>query len=232
MARYAGGRRRALVLVASDGIGSLPNATRCALAVATAAQQAVVKYLRRRRSRRALQKRDAAILLTLLSKIGTYVADSAGGSTLNVTLFDPREAGQQGSVITIWSGDTRTCAADVYGQVYQLTEDHRDSEGALTSYIRLDGQSVGRLGLSVFATSRPLCAICITTDGVHDRCEAGELNYFLFHCVAEYLASNSELSSALRQFLDANISDNYSMALASRPVSLGQLARIRSVLVN
>lgn len=223
---YSYRRRRIEALVACDGIGGRPNGKDCATTVGQAALQMADNYLRKRRSRRALNREDLQQLVRRLHALRLHGINPQSGSTLALVLFDLNEQKQGYNALVIWAGDTRVNLLDIAGQTRQLTKDHHDAEGCLTTYLNGDGKVCGKLGAEYFTFSTLPCVISVTTDGIHDHCQPYELYQFLLYCLGQRFQRTEQLSAALSQFLQRNISDNYSAILLYRSLADDQIRKV------
>jgi serine/threonine protein phosphatase PrpC len=222
---------RFTVLIACDGVGGEPGGQTCARAVGKAVLYRVRQYLLKRGVRKyALTLEDAKTLaqnlqvLNIESPLLNIESPQEGSATtlslLLIVRRSDREEEKRGgrNVIGIWAGDSRSYLLSRSGDSYQLTDDHRDSEGRVTAFYRGDGRVCGDLGV-VQQRVDGLCAACTTTDGVHDYCTEDELYHFLLYSIDQQLQKSDRLSEELTHFLQENLSDNYSLALTYRPLS-------------
>lgn len=212
--KWYGRRRRVTLLVACDGIGSRPEAGKCAQSVGRAALETVVQFLKRRNSSRALGARDATTLAKRLRKLKVRGVTEESGTTFVLSVFDHKRHKGGYSLITLWAGDSRAYLLDSRDNFRQLTSDHQTDERRITRFY--DGTGCVRGGepdvafCEVNAAPR---AVCLTTDGIHERCRPNEFRKFLLYCVARRPRTEAQLAFYLSGFLARNIGDNYSMSL-------------------
>lgn len=216
--RYS--KKRVSVLIACDGVGGRPGGGKCAKAISLAVRVVVERYLRKRRSARALDGEDAKRLTLRLHHLWIRGIDDASATTLALVLFDRCERKKGYKIITIWAGDSRAYLIDSKGELRKLTNDHHDAEGRLTSFFTGDGRAHGEIGSLCVTLKGFPCVICITTDGVHESCTPDELKNFLLYCVNQGIRTREDLTIELSNFLRYNLSDNYSMILFYHPMSL------------
>ena len=113
--------------------------------------------------------------------------------------------------------------------MHQLTEDHHDDELRLTTFYNGNGKACGNLGIKLDEIDS-LCAVAVTSDGVHESCRPNELKLFLLHCIERKIRINDEFTQLMKDFLMDNISDNYSCAMLYRYLTKDQLKKIASSL--
>lgn len=213
-------RRGSLYIgVVCDGVGGRPAGADCAKAVGEAILLCTIRYLENRSAGR-LNRSDVESLKrkffrVRIRKIPEIPEESA--TTLAIAIFEGRSRKSEYRSIVLWSGDTRVSMLESSGQLRQITRDHHDSEGRLTSYVDGKGRFKGQLE-GVFTSSPMPCALSITTDGIHERCTPSEWARFLLYCAEHRIRSSSRLARDLTTFLGENVSDNYSAAILHRTV--------------
>lgn len=220
------GQHRFAVLLACDGVGGRPNGDRCAHDVGKLLMRQVTSYLRKRRTAKTFGWADQASLRRRLLRLRIPQGDPASACAFALTVVAPD------SVWVFWAGDTRAYVLDREGELMQLTSDLVDAEGRLHTYFRGDGRLIGELGAACVSGRRtPL--VSVATDGVHGGCSESELRHFLLYCLATMIPNGDVLGDRLGGFLDGNVGDNYSMAVAYRGVSASALERMgRSLLTS
>ena len=127
-------------------------------------------------------------------------------------------------MVTAWVGDSHIYLFEIDRSGKQLTSEHHDEEGRLTRYITGDGLIHGGLEIQHVISDSPY-AVCLTTDGVHEKCQPDELYNFLLFCVDHRVTSNGHFSEAMTLFLGDNIDDNYSAVLLYHPLSSTQVIK-------
>jgi hypothetical protein len=162
-----------------------------------------------------------AALVKRLQKVDVSGAPEQSATTMALALFDltPRHAGY--NVLAIWAGDSRVYAVNEVGNLWRLTSDHHsinpdDGKKSICSFFRGDGLVVGKLEGRHYVLPTCPAVICVSSDGVHERCRAEELRHFLLYCVDQRIAGENELRKELRDFLGRNVGDNFSLALVYR----------------
>jgi serine/threonine protein phosphatase PrpC len=212
--KWYGKRRRVTLLVACDGIGSRPDASACARGVGRAALEHAVRFLKRRNSTRALGPSDATKLAKRLRNLKVTGVKEGSGTTFVLSLFDHKRHRAGYSLVTLWAGDSRAYLLDSSGGLHQLTSDHQSDERRITRfYDGLGRVRGGDVDASFYEVSSAPRAICLTTDGVHERCSPNELREFMLYCITRKPRTEPQLSHYLTGFLARNIGDNYSMSL-------------------
>lgn len=207
--------RRVEVLVLCDGVGGIPGSELCARRVGEAIGVMIKNYLKSRRSRRSLDHNDAKILKIHLENLSIDPTPAGSATTIAIGIFERTQRSGKSGIIALWAGDTRIHLIEQRGRSYQLTTDHHDEEGRLTSYIRNDGRLSGGLGAKFFSSESP-CALYATTDGVHESCRLDELAAFVMYCVYHQTKSHEVFSENIERFLGENVSDNFSAAVIYR----------------
>lgn len=217
---------RAKVLVACDGVASRPEGGACSSAVGEAAIESIQGYFKRRKSVLTLDAGDIESLGKSLLSLPVEAVSPQSATTLAVALVYPRLLGRRWATLVFWAGDSRVYELDDSGTLHTLTKDHHDQEGRLTSYYGGDGKMKGTLSWVYRERSAPPSAVCVTTDGVHERCRPEEIRHFLLYCMSQQIDSDEQLSDELSEFLRLNISDNFSFVLYYRLVTEAHLRTV------
>lgn len=217
-------RRKIDVLIVCDGVGGHLGGSQCSKAIGEAVLGVVEKYLSRRKSGRSLDKEDANLLGQRLASLPITNAPKDSATTLALALFDRKNGKSGHSIVTAWVGDSHVYLFEIADAGKQLTSDHHDEEGRLTRYITGDGRVHGGLEIRHFTANSPY-GICLTTDGVHEKCQLSELYNFLLFCIDHRVTSDGRFSEAMTLFLGDNIDDNYSAVLLYHPLSSSQVIK-------
>lgn len=214
-----GGTTGKACLVTCDGVSARPNSGTCAAVVGAAALQEVQRSFSNEEGGGVLQharvsgvRRRISSLRLRLAQLPVNDVPLGAATTLALCVASGR------SVIAYWAGDSRAyvMANDDKYILTQLTQDHINNDDRLTSTYGADGAVRGELGMTYRYLKRSPVAICVTTDGVHNACEAWELESFVRYCVRNRLDSSNTFAQLLNDFIEENIVDNFSMALAWR----------------
>ncbi len=201
------------LLVLCDGVGSRQNGALYSKAVGEAAVECTSRYLKARRSRRGIGERDVSTLRQRIQRLSVLEVPGDPACTLVLVLLDRRRRKDGYPFLVIWAGDSRAIAVGPDGKLDEWTHDHHDEEGRLRSYFGRKGRVFGSLGSHCGSTAVPN-GVCLTSDGIHERCEAAELARFVRYCMHNQICRDEELLAELTFFLGRNINDNYSMILA------------------
>lgn len=212
-----GYRRKYAGLFVCDGVGSRKGSGKCANTVGQVTRDYLAAYVGRRKrgpltateAQRLQRELSAHIPRTLPGSGSLESSDAELATTLAATIVDGD------SLLALWAGDSRVFVLDERGVLTQVTDDHTDAEGRLTCWISGDGEIAGKISaVHHRAVARP-AAVCVTTDGVHDRCRHDELRQFLLYAVLIGPADAGHLQMDLAAFLNGNVSDNFSLTLWS-----------------
>jgi len=216
--RFYLNHRLIYVLVACDGVGGQPAGDQCAQAVGRKVLELTKEYLGHRSTQGVLNETDARSIVNQLKTIDINGVPQESATTLALAIFDPK-----GGMIAIWAGDSRVYLLDASGELQQMTEDHHNKAGHLTSCIAGGGQVRGEIAYRFVPFSKRPCAIAVTTDGVHGSCQPDEprqyalrqyaLRHYLFYCISQKLPHEEFLKETLPVFLRDDDSDNFSMVI-------------------
>lgn len=220
---------RLKVLIACDGVGGRPAGGACASMVGEAVIGAINSYLKVRKSRFTLKRKETEKIARMLTALSIKGLVNQSACTLAVALVYPRSLGTRWASMVFWAGDSRVYELqEDSGELRLLTYDHHDEEGRLTSYYGGDGRVRGSLSWLYREGPIPPAAVCVTTDGVHEHCRDEEIRHFLIYCMSKSIETNEHLSEELSDFLSLNISDNFSFGLYYKHLSEQHLRAIAS----
>jgi serine/threonine protein phosphatase PrpC len=216
------GRRRFYILVACDGLGSVPGSEVCARQAGAAGKASVVQYAYNRRSSRSLSETEVPDFAKSIEVgLGNLNGDANLLTTFCVAFFE-RQA-----LLCAWAGDTRAYILDPDARMVRAAvRDHHDVEGHLTRYVKGNGVIEGGLECNYLRFDSNMSAVCVLTDGVHGCCTERELNDFLLYVFTGNVKSDDNLLSALTNFLGQNIKDNFSIALFRSNLRPGLIKRL------
>jgi serine/threonine protein phosphatase PrpC len=207
-------QRRYYSMAICDGVGSITGSGACARRIAARAIVATEAFVVSRTSARPLHPSEQRAFSDHLT---TSLADADGppsqATTFALTVFSDR------SGFFVWAGDSRICALNDAGYLVQVTRDHHDQEGRIARFVRGDGTVVGGLETR-YLEMDDVRAVLGTTDGIHDSCSREELRSFLVYCMAGRVADAETLQSDVRAFLSQNISDNATIGIVYKPISV------------
>ena len=219
------GRENYVTAVCCDGIGSRPRSGQTADDTCRLVQRTLSDLLSRGKAKQPILNPQR--LCSFISQKLSYSlpANPAAGTTCVAVVNDDR----------YWAsmsvGDSRAYRLTDTGELIQISQDGVNDDGELTSFILGDGKTVGKWSCCKGKfTSRSAC-ICVMTDGVYAACSDEELRQFLIFCVSQ-IRSDHSLTTSLQQFLGANASDNFSMALACNRKMIRKLRSRGSALMQ
>jgi hypothetical protein len=215
--------RRYYSLTICDGVGSQRGSGECALQVAKKVRTALKTFLKRRRSRKPFSIGDNRVFSDHVKSALTELSGSDNQSTtLASIVFNDR------SYILLWAGDSRIYILLKDGVLTLLTTSHHDQEGNINRYITGVGRVVGGTD-TLCGKNDNFIAFIICTDGVYTQCTSEELRQFIFFCIANRITDQNVLCNELEAFLERNLSDNASMGIAYRPVSISRLKQLSGI---
>jgi serine/threonine protein phosphatase PrpC len=152
--------------------------------------------------------------LTLASGAG-----SDGESTLAIALAE------RARITIVWAGDSRVYLLDEKFCLSEITRDHVNGEGHITSCV--SGNRLAGDGASLVTIHNPnYAAVLGCTDGVHKSCSIHELESFVRWCVRLRLKDSAAFCRSLEGFLGTNAADNFSAALIFRTIASTNIKRL------
>lgn len=204
------------LLTLCDGIGSLKGSGECAKNVVAIAEAIARTFIEQRDSKRPFSKHECECLAFanhLTQGLSILEGSPNQGTTFALAIFSYRSA------LVAWAGDSRIYALMNDGTLQQLTEDHQNTKGEITKFIRGDGIVMGGLEVRQFSMNN-IVAIIGTSDGIHEACSTEELRRFTLYCMAKRFTDSETLSVELLRFLQDNLSDNATFGLLYKTMNI------------
>ncbi len=207
-------------LIVCDGVASRPGSGDFARDVGPTVLSVTQRWVRQRRPAGEFHEGDALRLTERLRTVHTRGPRLPGAATtVALVVFRP------GSVICVWAGDSRVYVLDELGAFDLMTTDHHDEDGRITRAVNSAGVVPGGWSFVVKRSEAPVLSVCVTSDGVHERCTLSELRHFAMYVMASEVRTGAGLRDALAPFIGGNVSDNMTMGLAYRSVSRAVLGQ-------
>lgn len=200
------------VLVACDGVGSVPNSAHCAKRLGARIMRHALRHLS---ESTGLSPDVVQELREVISRSTVDVRDYDGASTCAVLVHESSPTARD-RVAAFWAGDSRACMIDSKGRLHVLTTDHVDSDGRLERYLTAGGVIGGEIDCALYAKVGTPIVMATVTDGVYRACSPTELRHFFLYIADRQVSASRKLFADLRRYLHSNISDNYSMAVMIR----------------
>ncbi|MDD2899044.1 MAG: protein phosphatase 2C domain-containing protein [Desulfuromonadaceae bacterium] len=205
--------------IACDGVGGVSGGGEAAEIVATTVEKKL-KALISKYGTLLFSNKYGAILRSKLKKL-RIKNGICGATTMVALIFCTRRLQGRYRCIAIWAGDSRAHIIDGSGHYLQLTHDHHDDEGRLTSaYVAKDGFCKANIEINNYIMNNLPLAFGVSTDGLHGKCRVDELRHFLSCCLVNKEIDSETFASWVQSFLEANISDNYSAIFLLRKTML------------
>lgn len=208
------------LLALCDGIGGLPGSGDCSQKLVTISPEIVKIFMGQREPLDFFRSDECQLFANHLTQgFGALGGLSSHGTTFALALFSYRSA------LVAWAGDSRIYALMADGTFQQLTNDHHNTKGDITRFVRGNGVVVGGLEVQRFRMNN-VVAIIGTSDGIHEACSAKELRRFTVYCMAKRktkLLSDFDMVSELLYFLQKNIKDNSTFGIVHKKISISCL---------
>ena len=202
------------LLTLCDGIGGLQGSGECAEKVVAISEKIAKTFIAQRRTKNPFKDNECLAFADYLTQ-GFSVLNGCPnqGTTFTLAMFSYHSA------LIAWAGDSRIYALMDDGTLHQLTDDHQNSQGKITQFVRGDGIVIGGLEVRQFSMDNIIAIIGIS-DGIYEACSTEELRRFTLYCMKKRLTDSKLLDVALLHFLKENIFDNATFGIIYKTVSI------------